>query len=81
LVNLKDLENDVLKLGEKLIPPANSFTGGKQEEEGADQKKNGMTGEGGDEGGRPEKSDDEKKDKTLENEESIEKSKTQGGSE
>jgi hypothetical protein len=29
LVNLKDLENDVLKLGDKLIPPANSFTGGK----------------------------------------------------
>ena len=29
LVNLKDLENDVLKLSDKLIPPANSFTGGK----------------------------------------------------
>ena len=68
LVNLKDLENDVLKLGEKLIPPANSFTGG-------------MTGEGGEEGGRPDKSEDEKKDQTIKNEESIEKSKTQGGSE
>jgi hypothetical protein len=53
LVNLKDLENDVLKLGEKLIPPANSFTGGNA---------GGMTGEGGEEGGRPDKSEDEKKD-------------------
>ena len=76
LVNLKDLENDVLKLGEKLIPPANSFTGGKQED-GA----NPMTGEGGDQGGRPSKEADEKKDQTIKNEESIEKSKTQGGSE
>ena len=72
LVNLKDLENDVLKLGEKLIPPANSFTGGNA---------GGMTGEGGEEGGRPDKSEDEKKDQTIKNEESIEKSKTQGGSE
>ena len=72
LVNLKDLENDVLKLGEKLVPPANSFTGGKA---------GGMTGEGGEEGGRPDKSEDEKKDQTIKNEESIEKSKTQGGSE
>ena len=71
LVNLKDLENDVLKLGDKLIPPANAFTGGAT----------GATGEGGDEGGRPTKSADEKKDQTIKNEESIEKSKTQGGSE
>jgi hypothetical protein len=68
LVNLKDLENDVLKLHDKLIPPANAFTGG-------------TTGEGGDEGGRPTKSEDEKRDQTIKNEESIEKSKTQGGSE
>jgi hypothetical protein len=74
LVNLKDLENDVLKLGEKLIPPANSFTGGVD-------SKGGITGEGGEEGGRPNKSEDEKKDQTIKNEESIEKSKTQGGSE
>ena len=66
LVNIKDLENDVLKLTEKLIPPKTSFT------EGADS---------GDEGGRPTKSADEKKDQTIKNEESVEKSKTQGGSE
>ena len=82
LVNLKDLENDVLKLGEKLIPPANSFTGGaNQEEEEEETKPNPMTGEGGDQGGRPNKSEEEKKDQTIKNEESIEKSKTQGGSE
>ena len=82
LVNLKDLENDVLMLGDKLIPPKTSFTsGGEEEEEGADTKKPGNTGEGGDEGGRPTKSADEKKDQTIKNEESIEKSKTQGGSE
>ena len=71
LVNLKDLENDVLKLGEKLIPPANSFTGGKQEEEEDPKAANPLTGEGGDQGGRPTKSDDEKKDQTIKNEESI----------
>ena len=65
LVNLKDLENDVLKLTEKLVPPKTSFT---------------STGEDS-EGGRPEKDADEKKDQTIKNEESIEKSKTQGGSE
>lgn len=66
LVNIKDLENDVLELTDKLIPPKTSFTD---------------TGEGGDEGGRPTKSTDEKKDQTIKNEKSIEKSKTQGGSE
>lgn len=65
LVNVKDLENDVLKLTEKLIPPQTAFTQGENDEEN----------------GRPTKEVDEKKDKTLENEKSIEKSKTQGGSE
>ena len=66
LVNLKDLENDVLGITEKLIPPKTSFTDG---------------GESGSEGGRPTKESDDKKDQTIRNEESIEKSKTQGGSE
>lgn len=65
LVNLKDLENNVLGLTDKLIPPKTSFTGSAEV----------------DEGGRPTKSNDEKKDQTLKNEESVEKSKTQGGSE
>ena len=77
LVNLKDLENDVLKLGDKLIPPKTSFNSSGDEQD----SKGGMTGEGGENGGRPTKSEDEKKDQTIKNEESIEKSKTQGGSE
>jgi hypothetical protein len=67
-VNLKDLENDVLKLADKLIPPKTAFN-------------SGNSGEGGEDGGRPSKSQDEKRDQTIKNEESIEKSKTQGGSE
>ena len=66
LVNIKDLENDVLMLTDRLIPPKTSFTDGSEE---------------GSEGGRPTKSADEKRDQTIKNEESIEKSKTQGGSE
>lgn len=66
LVSLKELENDVLELTEKLIPPKTSFTQNNSAEE---------------EGGRPKKDVEEKSDKTLENEQSIEKSKTQGGSE
>lgn len=65
LVNVKDLENDVLKLTDKLIPPQTAFT-----QDG---------GDGGN--GRPTKETGEKKDKTLENEKSIERSNTQGGSE
>ena len=77
LVNLKDLENDVLRLGDKLIPPKTAFNSSGDES----ANKNGMTGEGGEQGGRPNKAEDEKKDQTIKNEESIEKSKTQGGSE
>lgn len=73
LVNLKDLENKVLGLGNKLIPPKTSFNSGSDT----------IDNTGGDEeqGGRPTKETDEKKDQTLRNEESIEKSQTQGGSE
>ena len=66
LVNIKDLENDVLELTDKLIPPLTAFT---------------QDGSGGEEGGRPTKESGEKRDQTLKNEKSIEKSKTQGGSE
>ena len=58
LGNLKDLENNVLKLGEKLIPPTTSYTQGT---------------EGPDKGGRPGKEDGEKADKTLEKEKSLDK--------
>lgn len=57
LVNIKDLENDVLKLDEKLIPLASAFTAS------ANQGKPGA----------PEKSMEEKAPKTIKNETSIDK--------
>ena len=84
LVNIKDLENDVLKLGDRLRPLSTSYT---QSADGSD----GSDGEGGDgdpkektvetdidEGGRPKKKEDEKTEKTIENEKSLDK--TGGGS-
>jgi len=64
LGNVKDLENDVLKLGEKLRPLASAFT------------------QSGDEGaaGRPKKEAEDKADKTIQNEESLD-NQTEGGSE
>ena len=67
LVNLKDLENDVLKLGDKLIPPKSAYTASADDSD--------------DQGGRPTKESEDKRDKTIQNEESIQKSNTQGGSE
>lgn len=64
LGNLKDLENDVLKLGDKLIPLQSAFT---------------QSAAGGREAGRPEKDLDQKSQKTIQNEKSLEK-QGQGGS-
>ena len=65
LGNLKTLENDVLGLGEKLIPLSSAFT---------------QSAAGGQEGaGRPEKPLEEKSQKTIQNEKSLEK-QGQGGS-
>jgi hypothetical protein len=76
LGNLKDLENYVLKLGEKLIPPTTSYTqtsDGTSNGEGPDEE--GSTGEPVetdiDEGGRPSKEDGEKADTTLAKEKSL----------
>ena len=66
LSNIKDLENDVLDLTSKLIPPMTAFT---------------QTGDEGENTGRPKKNEEDKKDQTVRNEKSIEKSKVQGGSE
>ena len=63
LSDIKDLENDLLKLSEKLIPLSSSYT----------QSENG-TGNGR---GAPELDPTEKSDKTIKNEESLQK---QGGS-
>ena len=78
LVNIKDLENDVLKLGDKLKPLMSSYT---QTGDGTSKEGNpkGKTVETDvDEGGRPKKKEDEKADKTHQNEESLDR--TGGGS-
>ena len=75
LGNLKDLENNILKLGEKLIPPSTSYTqtgdgtskgDGTEKEEG---KTGGPVETDINEGGRPSKEDGEKADTTLKTEE------------
>lgn len=88
LVNIKDLENDVLKLGDRLKPLSTSYTqsnsGSGSGEEGEEENGDGKTSKGKpvetdiDEGGRPKKKEDEKADKTHKNEESLDK--TGGGS-
>lgn len=88
LVNIKDLENDVLKLGDKLKPLSTSYTqsnsGSGSEEESDEENGDGKTSKEKpvetdiDEGGRPKKKEDEKADKTHKNEESLDK--TGGGS-
>ena len=80
LGNLKDLENTVLKLGEKLIPPSTSYTqgasvkGGDGTSNDEDPKDKEETGEpvqpNIDEGGRPQKEESEKTDTTLETQKS-----------
>lgn len=75
LGNIKTLENDVLELGEKLVPLASAYT----QSAAAQQKASDAEGEGKEEGeaGRPEKDDDEKSPKTIQNEKSLDE---QGGS-
>ena len=70
LVNIKDLENDVLKLGDRLKPLSTSYT---QTGDG----KNGKEANP-DEGGRPTKQADEKAERTLQDEEA--KDRAEGGS-
>ena len=80
LGNLKDLENNVLKLGEKLIPPSTSYTqsasgkDGDGTSDGDNPDEEGNTGQPVvtdiDEGGRPSKEEGEKADTTLKTEES-----------
>lgn len=86
LLGVKDLENDVLKLGDKLKPLQTSYT---QSSSGNSSGKNGEDTDEGDstkvavdmnpdEGGRPVLKGSEKTEKTIENEES--KNRTGGGS-
>ena len=81
LGNLKDLENNILKLGEKLIPPTTSYTqsasgkDGDGTSKGEDADEEGKTGEpvktDVNEGGRPGKEDSQKADTTLQKEKSL----------
>ena len=82
LGNLKDLENTLLKLGEKLIPPSTSYTqtaskdGDGTSNDDTDEE-NGTTGKPVvtdiDVGGRPAKEDSNKADTTLKKEKSLDK--------
>lgn len=56
LIGIKDLENELLQLHDKLVPLRTSYTGG---------------GETGDEGGRPTLDDNKKNDKTIQNEQAA----------
>ena len=86
LVNVKDLENDVLKLGDRLKPLSTSYTQSKSDAEasdGGEPSKETIPSKTGDpnaqgEAGRPKKKEDEKAEKTIKNEQS--KDRTEGGS-
>ena len=83
LGNIKDLENNVLKLGEKLIPPSTSYTQSASDKDGGKTSEDDKPDEGGnagtpvktdvDAGGRPKKEEGEKADTTVTTQESREK--------
>lgn len=58
LINIKDLENDVLKMGEKLKPLQTAYT---------------QSGSDTEESGRPKKKEEEKAEQTHKNEESLDR--------
>lgn len=89
LGNVKDLENNLLKLGDKLIPLSTSYTQSKSDKDADSDEKveeeSLETKEGQqppvlpqEEGGRPKLKEGQKADKTIKNEESLDK--TGGGS-
>jgi hypothetical protein len=88
LVNVKDLENDVLKLGDRLKPLSTSYTQSnsdsdkdkESDEEKGDENapKTEPVDTNPEEGGRPKKKEEDKAEKTHVNEESLDR--TGGGS-
>ena len=72
--NLKDLENDLLKLGEKMKPLSSAFTQSAAGDKSADGKPEASN----EEGGRPKKDQEEKTEETQTKEKSLDK--TAGGS-
>ena len=81
LVGIKDLENDVLKLGDKLKPLSTSYTQSGSDKDGGEKSGEDNPEKGKekapetdiDEGGRPKKKEEEKAEKTIKNEESLDK--------
>ena len=90
LVNIKELENKVLKLREMLIPLSSTYTQSAQPAGGADTTKDKTEGEGdegkgddktqrgkapedpnADKGGRPAKENEDKKESTIQKDDSI----------
>ena len=76
IINSCKFENEVLKLHEIMIPPLMSSTMSSEDVMGRKEQiatKNGQGKAEGDnpQGGRPEKPEDEKSDKTLANKESM----------
>lgn len=67
LINIKDLENDVLKLGEKLKPLSTSYTQGSSNSKDEETVKIETAPN---EGGRPALKEEVKTEKTIQNEES-----------
>lgn len=73
IISIKDLENDLLKLTEKLQPPQSAYT---QSAKGQEQKGSGKNPEVEDEEskpGAPQKEADQKAEKTEQNKEALEK--------
>ena len=60
LINIKDLENDVLKLGDKLKPLSTSYTQTSDGKDGDGNPKEKAVETDIDEGGRPNKKEEEK---------------------
>ena len=73
ILNSVHFENEVLHLSEVMIPPLMSSTMSSEDVLGKKSSSSGgsASGESGGEGGRPEKPDDEKAEKTIQNEESM----------
>ena len=73
LVNIKTLENDVLKLQEVLIPLSSAYTQSANGDNPEGEKGNDESEAPTEEGGRPQKEDLEKTEKTIKNKESKDK--------
>lgn len=67
LSNIKDLENDLLKLNDKLIPLSNAYTQSTKSNDSSNNRNTSTSPASSIDGGRPELPVDEKTDKTIKN--------------